>query len=315
MTEHDGPRVPGPAALLWAKGREELADPLDPDVLAGFHPAWAKDARQFAPWQEVSVFWGTCCADETWWVSGRKCASRIMVCGACSSALDVARPMAENRMLGPWESVLAVSQWAGRGQLRRGWESPPGNVYGALIMPAVPAGLDALAPLMLGYCIAAFFRCKKLDVGIKWPNDLILGGRKVGGVLLEERKGVLVAGVGLNLFSCPAPEALREDHAVPAGFLKASGLDSTPLELWRELVDFVKTCYETALIQGTPEDVAALVEPMLCWLGQDVSVREGGSPAWTGRLAGLARDGALRVEPAGGAGERLLTSGSIWRAV
>ena len=217
-------------------------------------------------------------------------------------------------MLGAWDSVLAVSQWAGRGQLRRGWNSPPGNVYAALVLPAVPKEFDSLLPLILGYCLAGYFRDKNVPGCIKWPNDIIVAGTKVGGVLVEERRGVAVAGIGLNLLSAPPPELLREEHAVPAGHLKAAGFVSTPLKLWCDLVDFIKTGYETTLTQGPPSSVASLIEPLLCWLGQEAMVREGGETPWPARILGLAQDGSLRVKTAGGAGERFLTSGSIWRA-
>jgi len=313
VTELDGPRIPGPGVLLWAKGREELADPVDPETLTGVHPVWEKDARQLAPWQEVSVPWCSTCETERWWRSAGQGRSTTIVCGPCTSVLDVAWPMAVNGMLTPWDCVAAVSQWSGRGQLRRAWESPPGNLYMALALPAVPRELDTLAPLMLGYCLASYFRGRGVEACLKWPNDLIVGGVKVGGVLVEERKGIVLAGVGINICSHPPRELLREDHAVPAGCLEASGLAATPLGLCLDLVEFVRTCYETTLVQGAPEEVVSLVEPLLCWVGQDVTVREGVAPPWTARILGLAKDGALRVAPAGGAGERLLTSGSIWR--
>lgn len=314
MTELQGPRIPGPGVLLWAQGREELADPLTPESLARRHPGWAEDAQAFAPWQEVSVPWCSTCAEETWWLSGAASRGRTIVCGPCSSCLDVARPLAEGGMLDPWDSVLAVSQWAGRGQLRRGWDSPAGNLYAALVLPPVPREYDSLLPLILGYCLTEFLLGKKLPAAIKWPNDILLEGVKVGGILVEERRGAVLAGIGLNLVSAPPQALLREAHAVPAGHLRAQGFGAPPLGLWRELVDFVKICYEISLAQGPPGNMASLVEPHLCWLGQEVQVREGVEDPWLARVIGLAPDGALRVRPAGQAGERLLTSGSVWRA-
>lgn len=314
MTVVQGPRIPGPGVLLWAQGRDELADPLVPDRLAGCHPGWAEDARAFAPWQEVLVPWCSGCEQESWWLSGVPSAHRIIVSGPCSSSLDVARPLAENGLIEPWDSVLAVSQWSGRGQLRRNWDSPPGNLYAALVLPAPPPRYDSLLPLVLGYCLAGYLLGRKVAARVKWPNDILAGGVKVGGILVEERRGVVLAGIGLNLASSPQPELLRESHAVPAGYLKTCGLNSTPLALWRDLVDFVKICYETTLTQGTPHNITSLIEPHLEWLGREVLVREGGETPWPAQVLGLAPDGALRVKPAGVAGERLLTSGSIWRA-
>lgn len=238
----------------------------------------------------------------------------MVVCGRCSTALDVARPLAENGLLHAWDSVLAVSQWAGRGQLRRFWDSPPGNVYGVLVLPAAPREFDTLVPLLLGRLLCEFLAARGLEAGLKWPNDVLVGGRKVCGMLVEERKGVALAGIGINLFHAPGPELLRQGHAVPAGTLREAGVEATPLSLWCALVDFVKTGYLNDLTQGTPGHVVARIESRLCWLGEEVRVQDGAEPSWTGRLLGLAPDGALRVRPVGAADERFLTSGSIWRA-
>jgi BirA family biotin operon repressor/biotin-[acetyl-CoA-carboxylase] ligase len=290
-----------------------MADPLTPDMLSNVHPLWAQDARQLAPWQEISTLWCSGCEVETWWRASLKTSGRVLVCGHCSSVLDVARPLAENGMLDPYDCVMAVSQWSGRGQLRRAWDSQPGNLYLALYLPPAPKEFDSLVPLAVGYSLAAFFRTKKLPVSIKWPNDLILNSAKIGGILVEERRGALLAGIGLNLAHEPRQKYLRDGHAVPCGRLRDAGFDATPLRLCADLVDFVKICYSTLLTQGSPGEAAALIEPFLCWLGQDVTVREDGEAPWTGRLLGLAPGGELRAKPAGGAGERLLTSGSIWR--
>ncbi|WP_235956810.1 biotin--[acetyl-CoA-carboxylase] ligase [Fundidesulfovibrio magnetotacticus] len=226
----------------------------------------------------------------------------------------MARPLAENGLLTPWDSVLAVSQWSGRGQLRRPWDSPPGNVYGALVLPAVPQAFDTLTPLILGRLACEFLAGLGVEACLKWPNDVICGGLKVCGMLVEERKGVTLAGIGVNLHAAPDPSFLRNGHAVPAGTLAGLGVASTPVSLWSALVDFVKTGYLDELSQGSPGQAAARTSSRLCWLGQEVLVRDGSEPPWTGRILGLAPDGALRVKPADGAGERLLTSGSIWRA-
>lgn len=328
--------MPGPGVVLWATGREGLAQGVSPESLAAMHPGWCKDARDFGPWQALSRSLcgqsGQCGAGDSddWWVSRAEAAStthiptRIVVCGPCTSVMDVARTFteagaeagpeagAEAGGLAAWDSVLAVSQRAGRGQLRRRWESPPGNLYACLVLPPAPPEFDSLVPLLLGNCLAEYFAGQGLAMRLKWPNDLLYGGVKVGGLLVEERKGVVSVGIGVNLVSSPPLEALREDHAVPAGHL---GQCFTPLALWRSLVDFLRICYEVALDRASPQAVAASVEMKLAWLGEQVTVREGGSAHYRARLMGLAPDGALRVRPMDGTGvEKILTSGSIWPA-
>ena len=304
--------MPGPGVVLWATGREGLAQGLSPESLAATHPGWRKDALDFGPWQALSRPWCGDCGCDGWWVSqaGAAAPTRIVVSGPCTSVMDVARPLAEAGGLSAWDSALAVSQRSGRGQLRRHWESPPGNLYACLVLPQAPPEFDSLVPLLLGECLAGYFAGRGLAMRLKWPNDLIHNGVKVGGLLVEERRGVVTAGIGVNLVSCPSPEALREEHAVPAGHL---GQCFTPLGLWRSLVDFLRICYEAALHRGSPQAVAAGIETKLAWLGECVMVREGGVAPYRARLMGLAPDGALRLRPMDGTGvEKILTSGSIW---
>ena len=307
--------IPGPGVVLWGTGREGLAQPLDPKSLADFHHVWDEDARSFAPWQERGCSWAGGCSQEVWWLAGRpgEFSRRMVVCGPCSSVLDVARPLGGNGALAPFDSVLGVSQWSGRGQLRRAWHSPPGNLYAALVLPAMPKALDTLAPLLVGYLVAQALETKGLAVKLKWPNDLICEGVKIGGILVEERRGLVLAGIGLNLVSDPPRECLREDHAVPAGSLARMGFAARPLTLWHYLVKFLQKGYEDCLQIETPAMLITMFEKRLAWLGAMVQVRQGQSPPYGARVLGLAPDGALRLQVQDGSGpERLLVSGGIW---
>ena len=278
--------VPGPGVTLWAGGRDGLAEPVDPEALAAFHPVWAEDASAFAPWQEISCPWPEGCSVETWWISpssARTLRSSVVVCGPCSSVLDVARPLAECGALYDWDCVVGVRQWAGRGQLRRSWDSPAGNLYAAVVLPKVPARFDTLVPLIIGHCLANYFRSQGLAMRVKWPNDLIENGAKVGGILVEERRGHLLAGVGINLVHAPGAHRLREGHAVPAAVLSRGTHPSSPLRLWVELVKFLRNCYLKCLQIDTAESLAQSLEQSLAWRGEMVEVREGGQPPPAGK--------------------------------
>jgi BirA family biotin operon repressor/biotin-[acetyl-CoA-carboxylase] ligase len=307
--------IPGPGVVLWGTGREGLAEPLDPRSLARFRHGWKEDARSFGPWQEVQTPWPNGCTREQWWLSAapEEAGRRIVVCGPCSSVLDVARPLAGSGALAAFDSVLGVSQWSGRGQLRREWHSPPGNLYAAVVLPQMPKTLDTLAPLLVGYLLAQALEAEGIATSLKWPNDLIAGGAKVGGILVEERRGLVLAGIGLNLVSGPPKDRLRADHAVPAGHLAGLGLSATPLLFWHRLVKFLQRGYADCLHFDTPTTLTTMIEKRLAWLGGAVQVIQGQSPPYLARLVGLAPDGALRVKMLDGTGqENLLVSGSIW---
>ncbi|MBD0334128.1 MAG: biotin--[acetyl-CoA-carboxylase] ligase [Cyanobacteria bacterium Co-bin13] len=107
-------------------------------------------------------------------------------------------------------AVLARSQNAGRGQWGRSWQSPPGGLYLSLaLQPEVPAGCSSQLTLAGAWGIATSLGNLGLPVQVKWPNDIVFQGRKLGGILTETRveKGQITAavvGVGLNV-SNPVP--------------------------------------------------------------------------------------------------------------
>ncbi|MCL4079399.1 biotin--[acetyl-CoA-carboxylase] ligase [Coriobacteriia bacterium Es71-Z0120] len=119
--------------------------------------------------------------------------------------------------------VVAAEQTAGRGRLGRQWISPRGGAYfSALLRPPVaPADAPPLA-LVCSLGIAAALEAAGAPVMLKWPNDVYLGWRKLGGVLLEmaaeaDRVQWVVAGCGINVRRTPelAPEAASLDEVAP----------------------------------------------------------------------------------------------------
>ena len=159
-------------------------------------------------------------------IDGAALPAPVWCYGRVGSVLDVAHAAPTDA---PWTSLLAAEQSAGRGQLRRRWRSPRGNVYAAVRLPLSDGAAlwrgSAASPLM-GALLVTALRAAGFDVCLKWPNDLVAqpqaGGevRKVGGILLEERGGTLWAGVGLNVRHAPDAALLRADHALPAGSLQ-----------------------------------------------------------------------------------------------
>src|SRR5262249_30258440 len=107
--------------------------------------------------------------------------------------------------------VIAESQTGGRGRLGRQWHSPPGvNLYCSLVLrPAVPLAVMPCLALVAGLGVADAVReVAPLRPGLKWPNDVLVGGRKVAGILTEleaevERVHHVIAGVGVNLNGGP----------------------------------------------------------------------------------------------------------------
>jgi BirA family biotin operon repressor/biotin-[acetyl-CoA-carboxylase] ligase len=110
--------------------------------------------------------------------------------GAVPSTQDVARQLPVGTV------VLAEHQTAGRGRLGRRWEAPPGSaLLASWVMP-----VHELAPLAAG--VAAAAACGDA-VRLKWPNDLLVDGRKLGGILVERTGHKCIVGTGINLSWAP----------------------------------------------------------------------------------------------------------------
>jgi BirA family biotin operon repressor/biotin-[acetyl-CoA-carboxylase] ligase len=233
----------------------------------------------------------------------------VIICGPCTSSLDVAHALAAAGVLPEWGAVLAVSQRAGRGQLRRPWESPPGNIYAALRLPAAGVFATETAAIALGCLFAESFAALGVPVQLKWPNDLLLGDAKIGGMLIEEKRGVVLAGIGINLVSAPPPEALRQGWAVPAASLADRDISATPLTLWRHLVEGALFCYEAQVLRAGGADFVSCAEKHLAWVGRGVVVHGGDVGDCPGRILGLEPQGGLRIVISGR--EHILRSGSI----
>jgi BirA family biotin operon repressor/biotin-[acetyl-CoA-carboxylase] ligase len=103
---------------------------------------------------------------------------------------------------GSFAVVIAEEQTAGRGRRGARWHSPPGSgLWMSVVLPA-----ERPAPqvsLLVGLAVAEAIEAVATDVrvGIKWPNDLMIRGGKVGGILCESAGGAVVAGIGINLRS------------------------------------------------------------------------------------------------------------------
>ncbi len=128
---------------------------------------------------------------------------------SAGSTNAVARALAE-RGAPPGTTVIADEQTAGRGRHGRSWSSPPGaGVWMSVLME--PAAAPALLPLLLAVRVAERLAALEpgLDIAVKWPNDLLGGGRKLGGILCDaqwsgDTMTGLVAGIGINVSQQPA---------------------------------------------------------------------------------------------------------------
>jgi BirA family biotin operon repressor/biotin-[acetyl-CoA-carboxylase] ligase len=200
--------------------------------------------------------------------------------------------------------ITAVTQTQGRGRMDRSWASPPGNLYASLLLrePAAPERapeLGFVAALALRDAIIAEAPALASRLAFKWPNDLLLAGKKCAGILIEGDVGVdnrvnAVIGIGVNCASHPA------DTAYPATDLAAHGAAIDPERLFRRLS--AAMCRRLAKWDRGQAFSAILGDWLSCvsGLGEEITVRNG-SGEKHGRFVGLDPSGRLVLQtPAGG---------------
>ncbi|MCA1694817.1 MAG: biotin--[acetyl-CoA-carboxylase] ligase, partial [Actinobacteria bacterium] len=212
-------------------------------------------------------------------------------------------------------------QTGGRGRRGRSWEAPPASslLVSVVLCPSVapapsPSGPLSGAPAHLvtvASALAAAEACADVAgfaPGLKWPNDLVVGERKLGGVLAEiPLPGLAVVGLGLNV-RWPGP---MPAHLQPI-VVTAESVAGSPLDT-RELLDAYLVRLETRC--GDPADAAAVVAMMRDYrrrcvtLGRDVRIELPGARFWTGAATEVHDDGSLQVT--GDAGSRRITAGDV----
>ena len=212
--------------------------------------------------------------------------------------------------------LVTAEQTAGRGRRHRPWIAPLGNLASSVLevmqlSPAVAATLGFAAGLALEQAlrklsVEAALRAPgsdDLEFSLKWPNDVLAGGKKLAGILLEaEAVGgglAVVVGIGTNVTAAPT------DTPTPATSLKALGVDVSAEELFAVLSDgwaeFRSIWYDG---RGFPE-IRKLWLARAAGLGQAVAVSSGGNPI-RGTFDTIDEQGCMVVRTA--AGEQIAVS-------
>ena len=265
----------------------------------GLHPVWANELRRLDLHKP---------ADLPAFLSGLNCLAAdvadltapFVVYEHCGSTMAELEKLNHNGDLSEWTFVLALSQSSGRGRLDRKWISPPGNLYAACLWPKMPPDWKHLTPLLAGFFAADALAEFGAVVSLKWPNDLLREGRKVGGILCEERDGAIIVGIGLNLASRPEADLLKAQGSLEADVVGIDPLEFGPLTIWSAFIRSAQAGLAGMLASQSPARFVADLERRLCWIGEQVRIEDVGGPPVEGILLGLDPTGGLRIGSAGG---------------
>jgi BirA family biotin operon repressor/biotin-[acetyl-CoA-carboxylase] ligase len=210
--------------------------------------------------------------------------------------------------------VVAEQQTAGRGRAGRRWITPPGVAlaFSVVLRPAVSAAQATRLTMIAGLAVCeAVEQIAGVRPLLKWPNDILLGGQKTGGILVEAdtvtdgpatgQVAFAVVGIGLNVDEAPAPDLV--DFPATALSLQA-GRPIDRLRLLRATLQRLETHYP-AVLADDPRPLHAAWAARLAWLGEPVIARTS-SGELVGRAEATDVDGALVVTLDSGERVRLL---------
>jgi len=201
--------------------------------------------------------------------------------------------------------VLADYQTSGRGRFERTWISDPGqNLLMTLILRA---NLPRPARLPLATAMAVL-KCLKhvhspLSLEVKWPNDVLVDGKKCAGVLVESpEEGLYLVGIGMNINQDSFPEVLPVDsRRGPTSLLLESGRRFDRREVYSALLDELESAMESML----EPDFIQIYSRLLCGVGEEISLSTG----QRGVFAGLSDDGGIIIES--GEGRKVFFAGDV----
>lgn len=204
--------------------------------------------------------------------------------------------------------VAARTQTAGQGRLGRAWDSRPGGLYFTIVLrPRLEPAQVPLATLALGLAVADTLQTfLGVAVDLRWPNDVLIGDRKLAGILAQYQDGALLAGVGLNVNQREFPPDLAP--AATSLFLE-TGSEQNPEFLLPALARSIESHLNILETSGATA-ILRLFEAASSYVsGRRVRVE---LPAGeiTGTTAGLTPDGFLLVRRDDG-GEVTVTAGGV----
>jgi BirA family biotin operon repressor/biotin-[acetyl-CoA-carboxylase] ligase len=214
---------------------------------------------------------------------------------------------------GDFVALITDHQTQGRGRLDRTWVTKPGESIALSL--AFPWSSEAQErsgswiPLLVGATLVRVLHRHGLgEASLKWPNDVVVGQKKLAGILCEwVPEGYVIVGVGLNVdFSAdkpPSPRATALGHHVSV----TNGLVDS---LLAELVGALRAGLE-GLRAEAPEATAAAVSAVMGTLGRSVEVQEPSGETWRGVAQGLDESGHLLVMPEGSSELRLVVASDI----
>ena len=193
----------------------------------------------------------------------------------------------------PFQAVATQSQLAGRGRLGRSWESISGlGLAVSIALPVLARAANAgLHSLLVGSAVLSFVREQGVEQAqMKWPNDILVVGRKISGILCEMTPGgFVVAGIGVNLFHAENQLPIQESTSLAVEGVHVDDVHKFTHDLVKSLVKVWSAA------ERSNTKWSKFLSPSIGTLGERVTVVETQDHSWDGLAEGLNDDGHLLV--------------------
>ena len=278
---------------------------MPPDQIAKRHRLWMKEIAAFGPWEQMHRQDPSPAVRHCLWYPSADATRRepkILICDQYSSSMDLAWELLGRREIHTWDSVIVTEQKTGRGQFRRNWVSPVGNLYASWVWPELSGSnisnvyQENLLPLVAAYIVVRGLELLGIHVQIKWPNDLIYKNRKIGGILVEQRDKKIIVGIGINMASAPSLQTAGAETFMAATGLSQEGFDVSPLTVWSHLVESGVHCFRMLIKQIQVSEFIPLITGCLAWRGKQVHILKNEEEVCSAIIIGVAENGGLLIK-------------------
>ena len=171
-----------------------------------------------------------------------------------------------------FDSIISLKQSEGRGRQGRFWESHEGGFYYSIVLPK-----KNLLPIIVGISVAEILYENRIIAKVKWPNDILVEGKKLGGVLCQMKGEKVIVGLGINMDNKSSLE-------------KSISLSALGFSI--DKLDFISKFNEkiNSAMEDSNEDIIEQFLIYDCLIGEHVSWKEG-----NGQVVKIAEDGRLVV--------------------
>jgi BirA family biotin operon repressor/biotin-[acetyl-CoA-carboxylase] ligase len=213
--------------------------------------------------------------------------------------------------------VIAEVQKGGRGRLNRKWVSPPGGLWFSVILkPRIPTSSITLLPFAAALAVReAIAGVTMLETRLKWPNDIMISGKKVAGILLDisaeaDSVNYAVVGVGINVNVDAVDISTKISGSQGITSIKNElGHDANRLDIMQATLERLEARLEDLYKKGSTETVAAW-KRQADMLGRHVSIIQNGKVVCEGVASDVDEDGSLVVSTEAGKKVRI-SSGDV----